>query len=303
MNEQRHTFADLFVKTLEFLLAVLRLWFGDPRTRIPKFLIVASIPLIASPWWQPVLYSTLDQWLQLDLSIIEHADQLMFVSGWILLAIGIGLYLYVRPKGEEKKLNPEACLATAQTKASLIVDLMRMLYVVSNDEARSANIDRYSVFVEMATNHFLELRSQSARFANQLPAELLNLSAIIERDCAWVFGQIKGPPDVTYDLDRCYDTMQRAASQTFDYCSRAIPDTFPTIVRDVDAAMAAVPLPQHADNTQLFRNRLSVQTRLLENQSSNPTEVRTIAHDVSQDVGLYYFVIDYRLLNVAEPAA
>jgi hypothetical protein len=200
-------------------------------------------------------------------------------------------------------LNRQAALASAQTTAMLIVDLMRMLYVMSNHEARLANMSRYSVFVDMANNHLSEMRSQAARFATQMPSDFLNLSAEIERNCAWVYGQLKGPPDVTQDIERCYKIMHRTASLTFKFCLDAIPEIFSTVVRDVDDAMAKLSPPESPKNVDLFRIRLNAQTQLLDNLKSNPDNIRTIAHDVSQQFALHYFVIDYQLLNAIQPTA
>ena len=40
---------------IEIAFDVFRLWLGDPKTRIPTLLILAGLPLVASPWWQPVV--------------------------------------------------------------------------------------------------------------------------------------------------------------------------------------------------------------------------------------------------------
>ena len=89
-----------------------------------------------------------------------------------------------RPLPPGLTLNRQAALVSAQTTAMLIVDLMRMLYVISNHEARLVNMSRYSVFVDVTDNHLSEMRSQAARFATQMPSDFLNLSAEIERNCA-----------------------------------------------------------------------------------------------------------------------
>ncbi|WP_058280398.1 hypothetical protein [Ruegeria denitrificans] len=75
---------------------MLRLWLGDPKTRIPKYIIVASIPLKASPLWQALLFAYLEGTRGWDTADIENADNAMFWSGWVLFAVGIALFLLVR---------------------------------------------------------------------------------------------------------------------------------------------------------------------------------------------------------------
>ncbi len=77
----------------KFVLDVLRLFLGDPKTRIPRGIILAGIAGITSPWWQPLVYGFASQWLTLDKSALESAELTAFISGWVLLPIGIVLYL------------------------------------------------------------------------------------------------------------------------------------------------------------------------------------------------------------------
>ena len=77
-----------------FLYKVLKLWWGDPKTRLPTTITIAGLPLIISPWWQPLVVAVLPQWLEIDSRVFENSEITMVISGWLLTGIGIVLYIY-----------------------------------------------------------------------------------------------------------------------------------------------------------------------------------------------------------------
>ena len=78
---------------LDYLLEVLRLLWGDPRYRIPRLLIVFGLPLVAAPWWQPLLYEIVSRWLGTDRELLSVSEWATFGSGWALILLGVGLYI------------------------------------------------------------------------------------------------------------------------------------------------------------------------------------------------------------------
>lgn len=84
--------------TYTFLLDVLKLVYGDPKTRVPKTIIGAGLAAVTAPWWQPLLFGALSHRIEIDEFQLEKAEMLSFWGGWVLLAIGIGLYCLVDRK-------------------------------------------------------------------------------------------------------------------------------------------------------------------------------------------------------------
>lgn len=72
------------------------LWFGDPNARFAKFFAVAGVALIAAPWWQPVLQQLAVKYLGIPETFLANADNAMFWSGWLLIAIALGLYIWIK---------------------------------------------------------------------------------------------------------------------------------------------------------------------------------------------------------------
>lgn len=76
-------------------LSAVKLFVGDPRTKIPKYLVLAGIAAISSQWWQPYLHVFLEEFFGAEIDTILISDQKLYVGGWVLIAIGLLAYLYV----------------------------------------------------------------------------------------------------------------------------------------------------------------------------------------------------------------
>ena len=284
-----------FSEFLSFAYRVLRLWFGDPKTRIPRYIIVASIPLIASPVWQALLFAYLEETLNWDTTDIEKADRAIFWSGWVLFVVGIALFLFVRTSSvsdvDQGRLSP----SIAKTLSTLIVDLLRMLYVLGSDEGLSANKDRFQHFIALADQHLDDFRVQVARSATRFPPDLLESIDHIEKKCTWVLGQVKRSEDVTFDLKKCFSSMKRATDQAYTVFATGLPDELARAEDAVEAAFGTSSADERPGSLENLRLRLSIQSELLARQA-NDGPIQTIAHDTAQDYSLHYFLIDRRLL-------
>lgn len=78
----------------EFILNLIDKILGDPKTRIPKFLMVAGIALIPGVWWQPLVNDLLRKLGGVENSTATNVDLTALISGWALIVIGFVTYLY-----------------------------------------------------------------------------------------------------------------------------------------------------------------------------------------------------------------
>ena len=78
----------------------------------------------------------------------------------------------------------------------VFVDLMRLLYVVTSDIARTANVERYGEFIDMAEQHFADLRNHIARSSNELDAQLNELSLNLDKRISFILGRLKRGPNL-----------------------------------------------------------------------------------------------------------
>src|SRR5258707_7345588 len=89
---------------------------------------------------------------------------------WLQLAETVETNVQQDLKERSSIRNSEtiACQALSQTTAAIFVDIMRLLYVVSGDAIRKANISSYSKFVRVLTDHFQDLDARIAGYATYL---------------------------------------------------------------------------------------------------------------------------------------
>lgn len=86
----------------DFVLTVLKLWWGNPKTRFPRFMALTGTPLITSPWWQSLVLGIASKLLDADLKMSQQTEDRTFWSGWALIAIGTGLYIRATRNVEEE---------------------------------------------------------------------------------------------------------------------------------------------------------------------------------------------------------
>jgi hypothetical protein len=87
----------------ETIHAIALLWFGDPNARFAKLFAIAGVALIAAPWWQPVLQQFAVRYLGIQDTLLADADSTMFWSGWVFVAIALGLYIWIKRLQTQKK--------------------------------------------------------------------------------------------------------------------------------------------------------------------------------------------------------
>ena len=191
----------------------------------------------------------------------------------------------------------------SQTMTMVFVDLMRLLYVAVSDTARAANVARYSEFIDIAEQHFADLRSHLARASIELNAQLNELSLQLERRLSWILGRLKRGPDLSGNEDEYFKKMKQIGQQLNSFCTTAIGKEYENTIHQVDTHLSRAIedsgiAVETASLNDIFRLRLYVQTQLLHNSRSvDGARIFTIADDMDQDFGIYYFALDQKLLD------
>jgi hypothetical protein len=121
---------------LDFLYDSLKLIWGDPRARIPRFLIASGVAAVVSPWWLPIAGEIFASYLGLDRDRITRFDTTVFYSGWAFIAIGI--YLWVRFRGDASGTKMSEVLrswesGTQRLSSRLSRQLSKLRYEASRD--------------------------------------------------------------------------------------------------------------------------------------------------------------------------
>lgn len=84
---------------LDFLLEVFRIFKPDQRKWIVRFFIVSGIGMISTPFWQPWIEALLEKEIGINLSYTS-------IPGWILIAIGLIIYLFNNWQEKQSKKAP-----------------------------------------------------------------------------------------------------------------------------------------------------------------------------------------------------
>ncbi|MGY3601178.1 hypothetical protein ACVIGB_009227 [Bradyrhizobium sp. USDA 4341] len=171
-----------------------------------------------------------------------------------------------------------------------------MLYVLGNEDAKAANIGRFGYFFEVADGHIKQLASSLMRLATSVADDDQRAIGEIERNCHWVFEQVRHRNDINFDIDRCFRVMIRVANGAYEVFSRGIPIELTRVESDVARAFMHSTLSYRPGSVESLRRRLSIQAVLLKQHASSDN-IGTIAHDSAQLFALHYFLIDRRLLS------
>ena len=77
----------------QFILATLRLYWGNPETRLLKIIVVAGLALLASPIWELLIFLIARE---KNSAIIDRYQDGSQITGFILLSIGVGLFVWLK---------------------------------------------------------------------------------------------------------------------------------------------------------------------------------------------------------------
>jgi uncharacterized caspase-like protein len=196
-----------------------------------------------------------------------------------------------------------ACRTVAQTMTTVFVDLMRLLYVASSDVAHAANSARYPEFIDIAEQHFTDLKSHIERFSIDIDAQLHEVSLQLERRLSWILGRLKREPNLSNKSNEYFNKMQQIGQKLHSFCTTAMGEKYKYVIKQVDTSLSlsigdSGLIIETASLDDIFRLRLYVQSQLLEsNATVEGSKIFTIADDIDLDFGIYYFVLDQKLLD------
>lgn len=191
----------------------------------------------------------------------------------------------------------------SHTMAMVVVDLMRLLYVAKSDIAREANIEHFGEFIDIAEQHFADLRNHIARSSNELDSQLNELSLKLDKRISFMLGRLKRGSDLHGNEDDSLNKMKQIGQQVDDFCTAAVGKEYKDIVDWVDVHFSCAVEKfgialETASLNDIFRLRLYIQSQLLKNKLSfDGSRIFTIADDMDQDFGIYYFPLDKKILD------
>lgn len=200
-------------------------------------------------------------------------------------------YVQHSPPVEEGRL-----LVLAQALSTVTVDLFRLLYVLSSEEAMATNMSRLAYFMEIAEEHAIDFQAQLASLSGSLDPKMYETLSYVERDCRWILGQLRRRDDIVFEAPTCFSVICRICDKAYEAFTIIIPNQ----LAEAEGAVLRVygNLIPHGQrgSIQNLRIRHDTQAMVLASSESRQ-QIRTIAHDAAQSHALHYFLIDRLLLN------
>ncbi|CAN5157565.1 hypothetical protein BH23BAC1_BH23BAC1_26870 [soil metagenome] len=192
--------------------------------------------------------------------------------------------------------------AISQTMAMLFVDIMRLLYLASSDSVNYANAGRFPEFIDVADQHFGDLRSRIAAYSLALNSTFLEQINQLELNLSWMLGRLKRKPNLSSSNENYFKRMRLIGDGLNSFCTsnatEQYKDSFENVVAKINSTLAGSSLNLNSLD-DVLRLRLKAQTDLLKAMSdSNGVRIFTIADDMDQKIAILYFIIDYVLLKM-----
>ncbi|GAB2815492.1 hypothetical protein GCM10027176_20200 [Actinoallomurus bryophytorum] len=187
--------------------------------------------------------------------------------------------------------------ALAKRASEVFVDVVRLVFVHSSNEALHANLPRYGYFVQLAQQHLDELRSHIEGSATALDSSTHEEYRRMERRFSWCIRQLlEASTDSNARVD-LYPLLSKIATSVFELLTQVDGD-HRRILSVAESCVATASSSQlaHVEQGGIFTNRLAAQSLLLEELGSEYGQISSIAQDVDCDYSIPYFMIDYLLL-------
>lgn len=87
---------------LESLHSILRLLIGDPKSRVPKFLMAVGAGAMLSKWWVPIVHAAAIKYLGLPLGPLAAAEAISFWTGLCIFSLGFLAWAWMIGKGPSR---------------------------------------------------------------------------------------------------------------------------------------------------------------------------------------------------------
>jgi hypothetical protein len=243
------------------------------------------------------------------LAIYGNGMATNLLAGFSDLLIGIAVAILVIDRLNRANARRQwisAYQALHGLLAATFVDVMRLLYVRSSAEACAANIDRYDEFIGIATLHASSLQSTIGGFAVALDPAVHTLCRKVEQRLSWMVRSLSKDAGIIQIEQDQLELMAATGQILASFIVKERDHRYIAALKAADEALAGSGFPQDKqaklEPGELMRYRLPAQSRVLENNQQVLRALQTIANDIDNELAIYYFALDQKLLSALEPS-
>lgn len=191
--------------------------------------------------------------------------------------------------------------------AASFVDVMRLLNIYQSNQAYQANIGRYAEFVEMARMHVDDLRGTIQGFAAVIEPSSYALCRTAERRLAWLVRVLSVPKA---GPGECLGELRLMAATGKLLAQFIEGEDGQRYSAAVDAAKAALRGCGFAPDgatwagpSEILQFRLPAQSQMIKQDRSLAVASPGIYYDADNELAMYYFALDQRLLAEIDAAS
>ena len=186
--------------------------------------------------------------------------------------------------------------------AATFVDVMRLLYVQSSAEAYAANASRYQDAIDLAGLHVSSLRSTLEGFSSTIEPGTYAMCRKVEQRLSWMITRLSKLSAI--------GVMDRAQLQLMDSTGAILEDfimeekdrRYVAAVRVAELALVTAGVNKDLKpgfaSQEIWRCRFECQEYILRQSNFALLSQGTIMGDIDNELALYYFALDQKLLNL-----
>jgi hypothetical protein len=188
--------------------------------------------------------------------------------------------------------------ALSRNMAMLFVDLMRLLSVISSPAVRSASIERYREFLELADQRLLDLRSTYILFARYLTPKIAEQIHPLDSQLSWILLRLRRGPDLDErSRDICIRALNEVSHWMASLCELSLSSEYRIICERVQNAVQSYGANlRRLPPDEMFEMRLAIQSELVRLRN----DVKSIGEDRHLKLAVDYFCLDRHLLAMCQ---
>jgi len=226
----------------------------------------------------------------------------------LLLGIAVATFVIDRINRVSGRRQWEAAYrALHGLLAASFVDVMRLLDIHSSTEAYKVNIGRYAEFVAMARMHIDDLRGTMQGFSAVIEPSSYALCRTVERRLAWLLRVLSVPKSGPADCVEELRLMAATGELLAQFMAGDDGKRFSAANDAAGNALHECGFAAHdrasARPQEILRYRMSAQSQMIKDNQSLTAMPRGIYYDADNELAVYYFALDHRILTEMDKAS
>jgi len=242
------------------------------------------------------------------IAVIEHiaygssvGENLLATASGLLISLAVATLIIDRINRLNRRRQWLVVYAALHgLLAAAFVDIMRLIYIHSSEAANNANASRYREFVDTAATRVNDLRGTLQGLVAVMDPEEYATCRTIERRLSWmthIFSVGRGASTIYIPgLKIMADSGELLAG----FISKEDDKRYTGAIHSAETALRECGFTSHQwvgfALGEIMSYRHPAQNQMLSNNSGLKSRAKGIYYDIDNELAIYYFALDQRLL-------